>query len=132
MPLWWNWQTRWTQNPVVVIPYRFDPDQRHHVGMDFAPFRFFFCRKISHTLRHSSFFAKRHARLACSLASALSDGSLSLPPFCELRLRREYLCGSDFPHLNGLRSIPIFLLQKISHTLRHSSFYNLNSVNFAE
>ena len=29
MPLWWNWQTRWTQNPVVVIPYRFDPDQRH-------------------------------------------------------------------------------------------------------
>lgn len=32
MPLWWNWQTRWTQNPVVVIPYRFDPDQRHHVA----------------------------------------------------------------------------------------------------
>ena len=29
MPLWWNWQTRGTQNPVVAIPYRFDPDQRH-------------------------------------------------------------------------------------------------------
>ena len=29
MPLWWNWQTRWTQNPVVAIPYRFDPGQRH-------------------------------------------------------------------------------------------------------
>ena len=29
MPLWWNWQTRWTQNPVVAIPCRFDPDQRH-------------------------------------------------------------------------------------------------------
>ncbi len=29
MPVWWNWQTRWTQNPVVVIPYRFDPDHRH-------------------------------------------------------------------------------------------------------
>ncbi len=28
-PVWWNWQTRWTQNPVVVIPYRFDPDHRH-------------------------------------------------------------------------------------------------------
>ena len=32
MPLWWNWQTRRTQNPMVVIPYRFDPDQRHHVA----------------------------------------------------------------------------------------------------
>ena len=30
MPLWWNWQTRGTQNPVVAIPCRFDPDQRHH------------------------------------------------------------------------------------------------------
>ena len=30
LPVWWNWQTRWTQNPVVVIPYRFDPDHRHH------------------------------------------------------------------------------------------------------
>ena len=29
MPLWWNWQTRGTQNPVVAIPCRFDPDQRH-------------------------------------------------------------------------------------------------------
>ena len=43
----------------------------------------FLCRKISHARRHSSFFAKRHVRLACSLASALSDGSQSLPPFCE-------------------------------------------------
>ena len=34
-------------------------------------------------------FAKRHARLTCSLASALSDGSLSLPPFC------EYACGAN-------------------------------------
>ena len=29
MPVWWNWQTCWTQNPVVAIPYRFDPDHRH-------------------------------------------------------------------------------------------------------
>ena len=35
-------------------------------------------------------FAKRHARLVCSLASALTDGSLSLPPFC------EYGCGANF------------------------------------
>ena len=30
MPLWWNWQTPGIQNPVVAIPCRFDPDQRHH------------------------------------------------------------------------------------------------------
>ena len=30
VPVWWNWQTRGTQNPVVAIPCRFDPDQRHH------------------------------------------------------------------------------------------------------
>ena len=29
MPPWWNWQTRRTQNPVVVIPCRFDSDRRH-------------------------------------------------------------------------------------------------------
>ncbi len=34
MPLWWNWQTRGTQNPVVAIPCRFDPDQRHHLSDD--------------------------------------------------------------------------------------------------
>ena len=32
----------------------------------------FLCRKISHMLRHSSSFAKRHARLACSLVNALT------------------------------------------------------------
>ena len=29
MPVWWNWQTRRTQNPKVAIPCRFDPDYRH-------------------------------------------------------------------------------------------------------
>ena len=32
MPVWWNWQTRWIQNPVIVISYRFDPDHRHQNG----------------------------------------------------------------------------------------------------
>ncbi len=50
----------------------------------------FLYRKISHTRRRSSFFAKRHARFAYSLASALSDGSLSLPPFC------ESACGANY------------------------------------
>ena len=29
LPLWWNWQTRRTQNTMVAIPCRFDSDQRH-------------------------------------------------------------------------------------------------------
>ena len=33
-PVWWNWQTCWTQNPVVAIPCRFDPDHRHQKSRD--------------------------------------------------------------------------------------------------
>ena len=29
MPLWRNWQTRWTQNPVVATPCGFDSHRRH-------------------------------------------------------------------------------------------------------
>ncbi len=29
MPLWRNWQTRWTQNPVLAREYGFDPHRRH-------------------------------------------------------------------------------------------------------
>ena len=29
-PEWWNWQTCWTQNPVVATPCGFDPRFRHH------------------------------------------------------------------------------------------------------
>ena len=39
-------------------------------GLYFVPI--FLMRKISHTCRRSSFFAKRHARLACSLVNALT------------------------------------------------------------
>lgn len=35
----------------------------------------------------------------------------------------KYLYGSGFPRRNGLRSIPIFVCTKISHALRHSSFF---------
>ena len=31
-PLWRNWYTRMTQNPVIVISCRFDPGQRHQKG----------------------------------------------------------------------------------------------------
>ena len=29
LPLWWNWQTRGTQNPVMATSCGFDPHQRH-------------------------------------------------------------------------------------------------------
>lgn len=29
LPLWRNWQTRWTQNPVGATPSRFDPGEWH-------------------------------------------------------------------------------------------------------
>ena len=32
MPVCWNWQTRWTQNPLVAIPCGFDPRHRHQRG----------------------------------------------------------------------------------------------------
>ena len=47
----------------------------------------------------------------------------SLPTFLRLCLRHEYLYGSALSCRNGLRSIPIFLCRKISHMLRHSSFF---------
>ena len=34
--MWWNWQTRWTQNPVDSNPCRFKSDHRHQ--------NFQFCR----------------------------------------------------------------------------------------
>ena len=53
--------------PWVRIPS--SPPRRN--GLCSVPI--FLCnKKISHTLRRSSSFAKRHARLACSLASALT------------------------------------------------------------
>ena len=72
-PMWWNWQTRGTQNPVVAIPCGFDPHHRHHVRASFISLAlFFFVKNRVRSCRCSSFIAKRHARLACSLASALT------------------------------------------------------------
>ena len=70
-------------------------------GLCFVPF-FLLHKKISHTRRRSSSFAKRHAWLACSLASVLTDGFLSLTPFCEyacdanICIARLFHVGTDF------------------------------------
>jgi hypothetical protein len=29
--MWWNWQTRWSQKSVVIIPYRFESDYPHQI-----------------------------------------------------------------------------------------------------
>ncbi len=36
MPVWWNWQTPGTQNPVSARTCGFDPRHRHHVGANCA------------------------------------------------------------------------------------------------
>ena len=71
MPVWWNWQTRWTQNPVVVIPYRFDPDHRHQ-------------KKASILIQDWCFF-QRNTLFACEIM--LSHCEILLAQ-CEIRLRR--------------------------------------------
>ncbi len=48
MPVWWNWQTRRTQNPKVAIPCRFDPDYRHHERRKiYSSFVFLFAAEFS-------------------------------------------------------------------------------------
>ena len=69
------------QLPKLRLRVRFPLSAPRRNGLCSVPI--FLCRKISHTRRRSSSFAKRHARLACSLASALSGGSQSLSPFCD-------------------------------------------------
>ena len=48
MPVWWNWQTRRTQNPVVAIPCGFDPHYRHQIKKDTygCPF-LFWCKTFA-------------------------------------------------------------------------------------
>ena len=35
MPVCWNWQTRWTQNPLPAMACGFDPRHRHHLLSSF-------------------------------------------------------------------------------------------------
>ena len=53
-------------------PYRFDSGLEHHVGTDFAPFRFFFTEKTVTRAVVPPLSQNRHARLACSLVNALT------------------------------------------------------------
>ena len=57
-PVCWNWQTRWTQNPLVAIPCGFKSRHRHHVGASFACSDFL-CKKINHNAASFLLFRKR-------------------------------------------------------------------------
>jgi hypothetical protein len=35
MPRWRNWQTRWTQNPLIERSCGFDPHSGYHLTLDF-------------------------------------------------------------------------------------------------
>ena len=66
-------------------------------GLYFVPI--FLMRKISHTCRRSSFFAKRHARLACSLVNALTTAYCRYHLFAiQAPSAHKYPKGSYRPH----------------------------------
>lgn len=75
-PVWWNWQTRWTQNPVVAIPYRFDPDHRHHDRASNIKLALFLCKK-SDCLLYPPL-------MPVAFAAALSSLFLSASPYTYL------------------------------------------------
>ena len=72
-PVWWNWQTRGTQNPVVAIPCGFDPHHRHQRIRQVETCRIFLskpqawhiitARSVVHII--SPFGAVSHHALAC-------------------------------------------------------------------
>lgn len=94
------------------MTYQVNKGSPHQCCNELCSILIFLYKKINHTRHRSSLFAKRHARLACSLASVLTDGSLPLPPF------GDYDCDANISMVrishrrNGLRSIPIFYFIK--------------------
>ena len=73
MRIWRNWQTRMVQVHVRAISWRFKSSYPHHVGTDFAPFRFLFAQK-SVTCAVDAPLSQSQARSArlCLLVNALA------------------------------------------------------------
>ncbi len=86
----------------IVAKIRILINMAYHIGMDYAPFRFFYVEKSVITLRHSSLVAKTPARFTCSLVNALTTAHSRYHLFCEKVTVAQMV-------QNGLRSIPIFL-----------------------
>lgn len=100
----------------------FNSPHLHHIGMDFAPFRFFISEKSSYA---SSFllFAKGHIRVGYSVASALITPLAHYQPFarkaptaqisfCESACGTSILIVRYCRYRNGGCFIPIFLCRK--------------------
>ena len=98
---------------MVAIPCGFDPHHRHHVGTDFAPFRFFLQKNQSHAPSFLLFRKKaRSAHLfACKRAH---NASLSLPLFCEFAFGVFYF----FKNTASLLSAAAALFRKTYWVLR--------------
>ena len=70
----------------------------------------FLYRKISQPLRHSSLFAKRHARLTCSLVNALTTAHSRYHLFASPRGFVWTALHSDFSLQKNQSAAPSFLL----------------------
>ena len=70
----------------------------------------FLYRKISQPLRHSSLFAKRHARLTCSLVNALTTAHSRYHLFASPRGFVRTALHSDFSLQKNQSAAPSFLL----------------------
>ena len=109
-----EWQTMRTQNPLVATPCGFKSHRRHHVGMDYAPFKkpsqlagLFSYRSVIPPSPHKTLLHKlsRGPAALCSIQSARPFGRAFLvPPAQNHQIQKPLpLCLSTF-----LRQAPIF------------------------
>ena len=105
--MWWNWQTRGTQNPVVAIPCGFDPHHRHQIGMDFAPFRFFFAEKSVIC------FVIPHLSQKGTLGSPVRLQAHSQRPAVAATFLRDSACGANTPLVRHCRSAANLLIPQL-------------------
>ena len=135
MRIWRNWQTRMVQVHVRAISWRFKSSYPHHVGTDFAPFRFLFAQKsvtcavvpplsqkgaLSHLLFREK--ARSASLFACKRAH---DDLLSLPPFGDNSTLRvlKTLDFTAFLRKFNKNTRRIFIKIKVSLSLPFLIFY---------
>ena len=73
MRMWRNWQTRWTQNPVMVTQCGFDSHHPHQKWFEYS--NLFFCKKIWSIVMKIDIISenKKHRRLSETTAPALFE-----------------------------------------------------------
>lgn len=97
----------------IVAKIRILINMVYHVGMDFAPFRFFYAEKSVITLRHSSLVTKMPARFTCSLVNALPTAHSRYHIFarsaCGTNSSQRTMLHSDFLFNNNRLFPNLFL-----------------------